>query len=488
MKYILLLVLIAISNSTLTGVGSLGSVRLQNLLLKKSLSAPPTNSEAPPTPSPEASRTPVPIRGRPINGFQCKSYGWFKYIKYTKDNQGKQGIRGFIINSDFERKNPDIANLDNQISMEPNDLKRSQLESKKKQMIDSLVKKSKATDAPTYKGIIPDNTSFFVQVCGIEVDLFQDRDSIDSLKDFIRIREILPVPENNVNLGGIRPNPQKLAEGYCIKIKSKKPQGELIRPVTGLESNLQTISKPEFTIEEVYVLCTDDGAKQAELAKDVIDKKIRIQRRDGEEISIKPGDANKEIQTIVAPPHQEIIDLDQVGTQTNTALNQFMKEDVKDSKSCKVKVNEQNGGESIFFGTLKLLQDFGPCTVICGGGEMVKQYTCCANISLDNKNGDAQHCSGSYIQKKLCNEKPCTIVPVEKKLEKKDLEEKVTVETKPAIVKLMRISSNPLRYDKCHLKEGDSLLTMNRINKMIVEPARIVMNEDTISAYKDEVK
>merc|ERR1712151_772874 len=60
-----------------------------------------------------------------------------------------------------------------------------------------------------------------------------------------------------------------------------------------------------------------------------------------------------------------------------------------------------------------------------------------------------------------------------------------------ATVKMMSISSRPLRYDKCHLKEGDALMekddatTKDFTTKPMI-PVRIVMTDKTFSAYLDD--
>jgi len=62
------------------------------------------------------------------------------------------------------------------------------------------------------------------------------------------------------------------------------------------------------------------------------------------------------------------------------------------------------------------------------------------------------------------------------------------------IVKAMRVSQRPTRYDKCHIKEGDALMTResHEASQMGYEgiketfPARLVMNNKTLTIYQDE--
>jgi len=102
-------------------------------------------------------------------------------------------------------------------------------------------------------------------------------------------------------------------------------------------------------------------------------------------------------------------------------------------------------------------------------------------------------CEGPAIRKRPCNTQPCPIMN-NKKNEKFE---------KP-IVKVLRISNRPSRYDKCHLKENDIFAVFrqkgvdNLLQKINSNPdflntedagkilARIIMNNKSISLYKDE--
>ena len=61
----------------------------------------------------------------------------------------------------------------------------------------------------------------------------------------------------------------------------------------------------------------------------------------------------------------------------------------------------------------------------------------------------------------------------------------------PPIVKMMPISSRPLRYDKCHLKEGDTLFTLYKEgvglkNNPEQLPSRVVMNNRSLGVFTNE--
>ncbi len=137
-----------------------------------------------------------------------------------------------------------------------------------------------------------------------------------------------------------------------------------------------------------------------------------------------------------------------------------------------------------------VLQDWSSCNLKCGGGEQTLHLIC-----MPPEEG-GKPCEGPAIRKKICNTDPCPILsrPKSSKQESNKYE-------KP-IVKVMPLSNRPTRYDKCHLKENDVFVILkttglnlfneiknqNFLNIDATEklPARIIMNNKSISFYKDE--
>lgn len=137
--------------------------------------------------------------------------------------------------------------------------------------------------------------------------------------------------------------------------------------------------------------------------------------------------------------------------------------------------------KSILDGYWVLLQDWSSCSKKCGGGLQYQHLMC-----VPPKNG-GKPCEGTDIRTKVCNEQPCPSVSDAAQVLPKKGSEKIE---KP-IVRMMPISSRPLRYDKCHLKESDAIFTKQERSVSIADsnkriPARIVMNEKTVSVYTDE--
>lgn len=138
-----------------------------------------------------------------------------------------------------------------------------------------------------------------------------------------------------------------------------------------------------------------------------------------------------------------------------------------------------------------VLQDWTACDLKCGGGEQTLHLIC-----MPPEEG-GKPCEGEAIRKRACNTQPCPVLsrPPNSKGSPDAKYEK-------PIVKVMPISNRPTRYDKCHLKENDvfvilkpqgiNLLTEAKNPKFLNSeaaaklPARIIMNNKSISFYKDE--
>jgi len=129
----------------------------------------------------------------------------------------------------------------------------------------------------------------------------------------------------------------------------------------------------------------------------------------------------------------------------------------------------------------------------CGGGKKYQQRMC-----VNPKNGGLP-CKGESILVKECNTKPCP-KPITKirinpngETEKFDEDGNSQVTLKP-VIKILPFSYRPQKYIKCIIKESDAFLRINNIIKekncpdSIVNkiPVRIVMNNSTISAFRDD--
>jgi hypothetical protein len=137
--------------------------------------------------------------------------------------------------------------------------------------------------------------------------------------------------------------------------------------------------------------------------------------------------------------------------------------------------------ENMLNGYWIMLQDWSSCSKKCGGGESYQHLMC-----VPPKNG-GKPCEGEALRSKPCNPQPCPSINEAAAVLPSQGREKVN----KAIVKMMPISSRPLRYDKCHLKESDALFTKFKPGVGITEnpmkiPARVVMNEKSVTIFTDE--
>jgi hypothetical protein len=158
------------------------------------------------------------------------------------------------------------------------------------------------------------------------------------------------------------------------------------------------------------------------------------------------------------------------------------------------KKSNSNNSKKPRDGRWVVLQDWSQCNLKCGGGDQTLHLICMP----PEKGGKA--CDGGAIRKRPCNPEPCPVLKNENKIKAANGASKYE---KP-IVKVMPISNRPTRFDKCKLKEndvfvvlkseglnllseleskGDSFLSSEAATKI---PLRIIMNNKSISFYKDE--
>lgn len=131
-----------------------------------------------------------------------------------------------------------------------------------------------------------------------------------------------------------------------------------------------------------------------------------------------------------------------------------------------------------------VLQSWSSCTKACGGGTQTLHRMC-----VPPKQG-GRDCEGNAILTQECNIDPCPTndqlsIPTDNN----------TVVNAPTM-QVLPFSSRPQRYDKCHLKESDLLLTTSspnaenplddgsiQIGSRIQIPVRVIMNNETLTAY-----
>lgn len=248
------------------------------------------------------------------------------------------------------------------------------------------------------------------------------------------------IPDDANYKGGIR-DLGKFSEGYCFEVHTTEPS-------KGFFVMTEKDPVPPNGAEKIWYICSDNEDVKNKFMNLII--KLRLKKQHGVGLWLRKNNPPKKptIANIISPPVGE----NGEGKITNAADGYWV-----------------------------LLQDWSSCSKKCGGGEQYQQLMC-----VPPKAG-GKPCEGKAFRSKPCNQQPCpSIMEAEKVLPKKGRE----TLNKP-IVKMMPISSRPLRYDKCHLKEGDAIFTKYKKgvgindNPMKV-PSRVVMNDKTVSIYTDE--
>jgi len=150
---------------------------------------------------------------------------------------------------------------------------------------------------------------------------------------------------------------------------------------------------------------------------------------------------------------------------------------------------EENSDDKIIDGHWILLQNWSQCTLKCGGGKSYLQRLC-----IPPKNG-GKPCEGDVIIEKNCNIHPCPEVKHTLNFYTNKTNEKI----EKTQIKIMPLSSQPLQYRKCVIKEGDVFFNKYYNNTKNVEqftadnaenqnpiPVRAVMNNMTFSFFEGE--
>jgi len=116
-----------------------------------------------------------------------------------------------------------------------------------------------------------------------------------------------------------------------------------------------------------------------------------------------------------------------------------------------------------------ILQDWSQCSRICGGGKQYLQRMC-----MPPQNGGFP-CDGDTMLDKDCNTQACpNIIEIQKR-----------GFANPTTIKMQQLSSRPLRYEICVVKEGDFYLGIEDQGFAVMPkyPIRVILNNETISIF-----
>lgn len=253
---------------------------------------------------------------------------------------------------------------------------------------------------------------------------------------------MLNIPDDSNFKGSVK-DLGKFSEGNCFQVETK--ESKTFFQMTDTEPF------PEHGSPTIWLLCSDDQQIKSKFMNLIIKLRLKKQHEHGIYLSIN-DDPKKYSRPTISNLLTDIREVGQQGIVSNAADGYWVK-----------------------------LQDWSTCSQKCGGGKMYLHLMC-----IPPKKG-GKPCEGENLRSKPCNEQPCPEVNEAKNLLAPNNKEKI----KPPIIKMMPISSRPLRYDKCHIKEGDVIFIrhdpklgiMNNPHRM---PGRVVMNERSVSVFTDE--
>ena len=306
-----------------------------------------------------------------------------------------------------------------------------------------VVQKSQRADKDKRGYInIPTKYHFYAKVMKDGLNIITSRKhGIMKTVDTMPIDLITPVPEDARLKGGIT-DLGNFDEGKCIQVQTKIPAYYNKYFYSGLDSGMI----------EHWIVCTDDLNPKKSLMNMLV--RLRILK------------------------------------QTSVGVKETLSRPKRKRPSlASLKNQQKDKGVERYYGpghNLKkdgywiLLNDWSQCTLHCGGGKSYQQWMC-----VPPKKG-GKNCVGTAIREKNCNEKPCPGVSSISGLVSTPNNKVV-----PPIWKMLPFSNRPQRYIKCQIKEGDILYKdwsrpMVNENDPVKIPARLVMNNSTISLYTDE--
>jgi hypothetical protein len=303
---------------------------------------------------------------------------------------------------------------------------------------EALADKSK--DNQFGQWLIPSNSSFWAVAHVDNLNFIASRDkAFLKVVDSLKIQLIHNIPDDANFKGGVK-DLGKFSEGFCFTVHTTEPIDFFVMK--------ESEPVPEKGTEKVWYVCSDNEEIKNKFMNLVIKLRLKAQHEVGLWLRINN------------PPKKKLM-----------------------SDSVKPKIGNSDptspAGEKIN-GFWVLLQNWSSCTKKCGGGLQYMQLMC-----SPPQNGGTP-CDGLALRTKKCNEQNCPGVSEAAKVLPKA---KGKNYGKP-VVKVMPISTRPLRYDKCHIKEIDAIFTKwtkkegyNGYNKI---PTRVVMNEKTITMFTDE--
>ena len=261
--------------------------------------------------------------------------------------------------------------------------------------------------------------------------------------DSLSIENVDVIPDTGIRTGGIK-DYGKFDEGFCFRINTKVPS-------EFFKQTMENLAPKKYAAKN-WIICTDIEASKDTLMLMLIRLKLKNQ-------------------------HSRNIYLEYEKSSTFKTNNTPK---IPDGKVGSI----FEGGNSKVDCSMIIIHAWTGCTLACGGGKSFLQL-----MKMPAKTGGKECENSEVIRQRECNMQACPTVSNMKAITEGS--KTSTSVMSGATVKMMSISSRPLRYDKCHLKEGDALMELNDAStkdfttKPMI-PIRLVMTEKTIAAYQDD--
>lgn len=286
---------------------------------------------------------------------------------------------------------------------------------------------------------------------GLNIIASRQDDHILNTVDTLSVDLILPVPEDKRFKGGVR-DLGNFDEGNCIQVDSKIPAYFSRYFYSGTDKGMN----------EHWIICTDEVSTKTNLLNMLARLRILRQKSLGK----------REKTFTISPKGRK---------KFKKSMTNFKK--VRKDKG--VEHYYGPGHNLELDGYWILLNDWSQCTLKCGGGKSYQQWMC-----IPPKRG-GKNCVGEAIRKRPCNDHPCPDSDDSGSPDAKLLIASATNEVIPPVYQMLPFSNRPQRYIRCQIKESDVLFrdyTRPLINneEAVKVPARLVMNNNTLSLYTDE--
>ena len=294
------------------------------------------------------------------------------------------------------------------------------------------VKKEKVLEKDfSGKKNVPTKASFYFVLYNKTIAFYSKRSPniVNNLVDSMKIRDIEAIAEDDMFSGGVR-DLGDFSFGCCLEIKTDINYTPYLK-------------KPK-----IWIICFENIGTKTLVHKLLIKLKIRYQRSKNNNVV-----ATKEF---LAEKKQ------------NPSLGGLISNPLGERKGQSVQSPKD--------GYWILLQDWTSCNKKCGGGLEFQQWMC-----VPPKH-QGKPCFGTPIKTRPCNEQACPSVN-----NLLALTSKGTLSPKP-IIKVGPFSNRPQRYSKCLVRENDAFIRehVEGIKEKIQKPIRLIMNNHTISIFRDE--